>query len=155
MHVAYYFQVQFLYKHTDLFCLFELHVYIKMFKKPNNLNLSGVFGFTGDGQTLEWPWKNGKRTLCLPFSFSTHSAFWNATGNTLTCVHAHTNAHTRAHIHWEKNCDVECVSHVSQEKIQAQRQLWMMEDILCGLRVNKNRLLGLQTPGGGQMCSNK
>ncbi|XP_056306791.1 uncharacterized protein si:ch211-234p6.5 isoform X2 [Danio aesculapii] len=37
-----------------------------------------------------------------------------------------------------------------QEQIQAQRQLWMMEDILCGLRVNKNRfmaLLGLQTPG--------
>ncbi|XP_026114138.1 uncharacterized protein LOC113092661 isoform X2 [Carassius auratus] len=34
-----------------------------------------------------------------------------------------------------------------QEQIQAQRQLWMMEDILCGLRVNKNRfmaLLGLQ-----------
>ncbi|XP_067233759.1 pleckstrin homology domain-containing family A member 5 [Chanodichthys erythropterus] len=37
-----------------------------------------------------------------------------------------------------------------QEQIQAQRQLWMMEDILCGLRVNKNRfmaLLGLQTQG--------
>ncbi|XP_057183230.1 pleckstrin homology domain-containing family A member 7 isoform X2 [Triplophysa rosa] len=37
-----------------------------------------------------------------------------------------------------------------QEQIQAQRHLWMMEDILCGLRVNKNRfmsLLGLQTPG--------
>ncbi|XP_039540440.1 uncharacterized protein si:ch211-234p6.5 isoform X2 [Pimephales promelas] len=38
----------------------------------------------------------------------------------------------------------------TQEQIQAQRQLWMMEDILCGLRVNKNRfmaLLGLQTQG--------
>ncbi|XP_067290661.1 pleckstrin homology domain-containing family A member 5 isoform X2 [Pseudorasbora parva] len=37
-----------------------------------------------------------------------------------------------------------------QEQIQAQRQLWMMEDILCGLRVNKNRfmaLLGLQMQG--------
>ncbi|KAL1248299.1 hypothetical protein QQF64_021617 [Cirrhinus molitorella] len=37
-----------------------------------------------------------------------------------------------------------------QEQIQAQRQLWMMEDILCGLRVNKNRfmaLLGLQRQG--------
>ncbi|XP_065114878.1 pleckstrin homology domain-containing family A member 4 isoform X1 [Paramisgurnus dabryanus] len=35
-----------------------------------------------------------------------------------------------------------------QEQIQSQRQLWMMEDILCGLGVNKNRfmaLMGLQT----------
>ncbi|XP_043082493.1 uncharacterized protein si:ch211-234p6.5 isoform X2 [Puntigrus tetrazona] len=40
-----------------------------------------------------------------------------------------------------------------QEQIQAQRQLWMMEDILCGLRLNKNRfmaLLGLQRPGAPQ-----
>ncbi|XP_058622153.1 pleckstrin homology domain-containing family A member 4 [Onychostoma macrolepis] len=40
-----------------------------------------------------------------------------------------------------------------QEQIQAQRQLWMMEDILCGLRVNKNRfmaLLGLQRQGAPQ-----
>ncbi len=39
----------------------------------------------------------------------------------------------------------------TQEQIQAQRQLWMMEDILCGLRGNKNRfmaLLGLQRQGG-------
>ncbi|XP_016091985.1 pleckstrin homology domain-containing family A member 4 [Sinocyclocheilus grahami] len=40
-----------------------------------------------------------------------------------------------------------------QEQIQAQKQLWMMEDILCGLRVNKNRfmaLLGLQRQGAPQ-----
>lgn len=40
-----------------------------------------------------------------------------------------------------------------QEQIQAQRQLWMMEDILCGLRGNKNRfmaLLGLQRQGAPQ-----
>ncbi|XP_051543563.1 uncharacterized protein LOC127434688 [Myxocyprinus asiaticus] len=38
----------------------------------------------------------------------------------------------------------------AQEQCQAQRQLWMMEDILCGLRLNKSRfmaLLGLQTQG--------
>ncbi|XP_051537952.1 uncharacterized protein si:ch211-234p6.5 isoform X2 [Myxocyprinus asiaticus] len=43
-----------------------------------------------------------------------------------------------------------------QEQCQAQRQLWMMEDILCGLRVNKNRfmgLLGLQTQGVPQPVS--
>lgn len=65
--------------------------------------------------------------------------------------------HTHTHLTPRRRDCVECVSHVSQEQIQAQRQLWMMEDILCGLRVNKNRfmsLLGLQTHGGGQMCSN-
>ncbi|XP_051969368.1 uncharacterized protein si:ch211-234p6.5 isoform X4 [Xyrauchen texanus] len=43
-----------------------------------------------------------------------------------------------------------------QEQCQAQRQLWMMEDILCGLRVNKSRfmgLLGLQTQGVPQPVS--
>ncbi|XP_026056415.1 pleckstrin homology domain-containing family A member 5-like isoform X2 [Carassius auratus] len=41
-----------------------------------------------------------------------------------------------------------------QEQIQAQRQLWMMEDILSGLRVNKNHfmaLLGLQKQGAPQI----
>ncbi|RXN21782.1 pleckstrin -like protein [Labeo rohita] len=54
-------------------------------------------------------------------------------------------------------CDLSSVQYcvyvcarVAIEQIQAQRQLWMMEDILCGLRVNKNRfmaLLGLQRQG--------
>ncbi|KAL7886951.1 hypothetical protein AOLI_G00046720 [Acnodon oligacanthus] len=42
-----------------------------------------------------------------------------------------------------------CHFGLPQERSQAQRQLWMMEDILCGLKANRSRfriMLGLQRP---------
>ncbi|XP_049336592.1 pleckstrin homology domain-containing family A member 4 isoform X2 [Astyanax mexicanus] len=44
-----------------------------------------------------------------------------------------------------------CHFGLPQERSQAQRQLWMMEDILCGLKANRTRfriMLGLQRPPG-------